>query len=90
MQGKDFKKCKDFANTIDRFIEILNRGDMKTQTHRQVEQAGPRLAQNVLKIMNVKMEPIHVQKIHIVLIPMLVTIVTAMMVTILVTIFVII
>ena len=63
---------------------------MKTQTHRQVAQAGPRLAQNVLKITNVKMELIHVQKIHIVLIPMLVTIVTAMMVTILVTIFVII
>ena len=90
MQGKDFINCKDFANTIDRFIEILNRGDMKTQTHRQVAQAGPRLAQNVLKITNVKMELIHVQKIHIVLIPMLVTIVTAMMVTILVTIFVII
>ena len=56
MQGKDFINCNDFANTIDRFIEILNRGDMKTQTHRQVEQVGPRLAQNVLKIMNVKIQ----------------------------------
>ena len=59
--------------------EILDREDMKTQIHRQT------LAQNVSKIMNVKMELIHVQQILIVLILMPATIVTAMMVTTLVT-----
>ena len=53
---------------------------MKTQIHRQVVLVGLRLAQNVSKITNVKMELIHVQPILIVLILMPATSVTAMMV----------
>ena len=71
-------------------VEILNRGDTKTLIHRQVELVGPRLAQNVSKITNVKMEVILVQTILIVLIQMPATIATAMMVTTMAIIFVII
>ena len=71
-------------------VEILNRGDTKTLTHRQVELMDPRLAQNVSKITNVKMEVILVQTILIVLIQMPATIATAMMVTTMAIIFVII
>ena len=63
---------------------------MKTQIHRQVVLVGLRLAQNVSKITNVKMELILVQTILIVLIQMPATIATAMMVTTLAIIFVII
>ena len=71
-------------------VEILNRGDTKTLIHRQVQLVDRRLAQNVSKITNVKMELILVQTILIVLIQMPATIVTAMMVTTLAIIFVII
>ena len=71
-------------------VEILNRGDTKTLTHRQVELVDPRLAQNVSKITNVKMEVILVQTILIVLIQMPATIAIAMMVTTMAIIFVII
>ena len=71
-------------------VEILNRGDTKTLTHRQVELVDPRLAQNVSKITNVKMEVILVQTILIVLIQMPATIATVMMVTTMAIIFVII
>ena len=71
-------------------VEILNRGDTKTLTHRQVELMDPRLAQNVSKITNVKMEVILVQTILIVLIQMPATIATVMMVTTMAIIFVII
>ena len=68
----------------------MNRGDTKTLTHRQVELVDPRLAQNVSKITNVKMEVILVQTILIVLIQMPATIATVMMVTTMAIIFVII
>ena len=71
-------------------VEILNRGDTKTLIHRQVQLVDRRLAQNVSKITNVKMELILVQTILIVLIQMPATIATAMMVTTLAIIFVII
>ena len=68
----------------------MNRGDTKTLIHRQVQLVDRRLAQNVSKITNVKMELILVQTILIVLIQMPATIATAMMVTTLAIIFVII
>ena len=68
----------------------MNRGDTKTLTHRQGELVDPRLAQNVSKITNVKMEVILVQTILIVLIQMPATIATVMMVTTMAIIFVII
>ena len=87
LQGEDFK---NFAYAFEKVVEILNRGDTKTLTHRQVELVDPRLAQNVSKITNVKMEVILVQTILIVLIQMPATIATVMMVTTMAIIFVII
>ena len=87
LQGEDFK---NFAYAFERVIEISNRGDTKTLTHRQVQLVDRRLAQNVLKITNVKMELILVQTILIVLIQMPATIATVMMVTTMAIIFVII
>ena len=87
LQAEDFKNV---AYAFERVVEILNRGDTKTLTHRQVELVDPRLAQNVSKITNVKMEVILVQTILIVLIQMPATIATAMMVTTMAIIFVII
>ena len=81
---------QNVAYAFGRVVEILNRGDTKTLTHRQVELVDPRLAQNVSKITNVKMEVILVQTILIVLIQMPATIATAMMVTTMAIIFVII
>ena len=81
---------QNVAYAFGRVVEILNRGDTKTLTHRQVELLDSRLAQNVSKITNVKMEVILVQTILIVLIQMPATIATAMMVTTMAIIFVII
>ena len=87
LQGEDFKIL---AHAFERVVEILNRGDTKTLIHRQVQLVDRRLAQNVSKITNVKMELILVQTILIVLIQMPATIATAMMVTTMAIIFVII